>query len=58
MAVPARKTSTTKRKQRRAHLKLKQPAIHLDPTTGDYQLSHHVTPSGFYKGRKVITEDK
>ena len=53
MAVPARKTSKQKKRSRRGHIKLTTPAMHYDATTGEYRLSHRVSPKGFYKGRQV-----
>jgi len=54
MAVQKSKKSTSKRGMRRAHDGLKSPAISTDQTSGETHLRHHVTPEGFYKGRKVI----
>lgn len=56
MAVPARHTSKQKKRSRRAHLKLSVPAMHYDATTGEYRLSHHVSPKGYYKGRQVLKQ--
>ncbi len=39
---------------RRSHDALKMPTLSIDPTTGETHLRHHVTPEGYYKGRKVI----
>ncbi|WP_125767867.1 50S ribosomal protein L32 [Companilactobacillus furfuricola] len=54
MAVPARKTSKQKKRQRRGHIKLNVPNMQFDVSTGEYRLSHHVSPSGMYKGNKVV----
>lgn len=54
MAVPARKTSKQKKRSRRGHIKLSVPAMHYDATTGEYRLSHRVSPNGYYKGRQVV----
>ncbi|KJY48568.1 50S ribosomal protein L32 [Bombilactobacillus mellis] len=54
MAVPARKTSKQKKRQRRGHIKLSQPNIQFDVTTGEYRMNHHVSPKGYYKGRQVV----
>ncbi|MCY9806062.1 50S ribosomal protein L32 [Lentilactobacillus senioris] len=54
MAVPARRTSKTKKNNRRANQKLKQPNLSRDPQTGEYHLSHHVSADGYYNGKKVI----
>ena len=57
MAVPARHPSKQKKRSRRAHLKLSVPAMHYDATTGEYRLSHRVSPKGYYKGRQVLNEN-
>ncbi|KRM88031.1 50S ribosomal protein L32 [Lacticaseibacillus thailandensis] len=54
MAVPARKTSKTKKRMRRGHIKLSVPNLHFDATTGEYRVSHHVSPNGYYKGKQVV----
>ncbi|MDN2452392.1 50S ribosomal protein L32 [Lactobacillus sp. UCMA15818] len=41
MAVPARKTSKSKKKMRRANKKLMIPSFSLNTTTGEYHRSHH-----------------
>ena len=59
MAVPARKTSKQKKRSRRGHIKLNTPNIQFDANTGEYKVGHHVSPKGYYKGRKVVeTEEK
>lgn len=60
MAVPARRTSKQKKRQRRGHIKLAQPNLSFDAATGEYRLGHHVSPKGFYKGQQVVskTEEK
>ncbi|MDO1605352.1 50S ribosomal protein L32 [Lactobacillus sp. YT155] len=58
MAVPARKTSKQKKRQRRGHIKLNTPNVQFDATTGEYRVSHHVSPKGFYKGSQVVSENK
>jgi large subunit ribosomal protein L32 len=54
MAVPARKTSKQRKRSRRGHIKLSVPAMHYDAATGEYRLSHRVSPKGYYKGRQVV----
>jgi len=39
---------------RRAHDGLKQPALSVDPTSGETHVRHCITPDGFYRGKKVI----
>ncbi|AQW21962.1 50S ribosomal protein L32 [Lentilactobacillus curieae] len=54
MATPARRTSKTKKRMRRGHIKLQTPNLSFDPKTGEYRLPHRVSPSGYYNGRKVL----
>lgn len=56
MAVSPRKTSKQRKRNRRAHLKLSVPAMHYDATTGEYRLSHRVSPKGYYKGQQVLNK--
>lgn len=56
MAVQQNRKSPSKRGMRRSHDKLKAPTLSIDPTTGETHLRHHVTPDGYYKGRRVIDE--
>lgn len=39
---------------RRSHDSLKAPTLSVDSTSGETHIRHHVTPEGYYKGRKVI----
>jgi len=39
---------------RRSHDALKNPALSQDPLTGEIHLRHHVSPDGYYRGRRVI----
>jgi len=54
MAVQKTRKSPSKRGMRRAHDALRPPTLSIDPTTGETHVRHHVTPDGYYKGRKVI----
>jgi len=54
MAVQKNRTTPSKRGMRRAHDALKTPAISTEPTTGETHLRHHVSPDGYYRGRKVL----
>lgn len=56
MAVPARRTSKTKKNLRRTNYKMTAPTVSFDEATGDYHHSHRVSLKGYYKGRKVIKE--
>ena len=39
---------------RRAHDRLQKPAVSVEPTTGETHRRHHVSPDGYYRGKKVI----
>lgn len=59
MAVQKSKKSRAKRGTRRAHDALGQSTLSVESTTGEVHRRHHVSPDGFYRGRRVIegTED-
>lgn len=55
MAVQKSKKTRSKRGMRRSHDALTaNPALSVDPTTGEKHLRHHVSSDGFYKGNKVV----
>lgn len=54
MAVQQNKKSRLKRDMRRSHDSLITPTLSTDKSTGELHLRHHVSPNGFYKGRKVV----
>jgi large subunit ribosomal protein L32 len=54
MAVQQNKKSPSKRGMHRSHNALVVPGIAVEPTTGETHLRHHVSPNGFYRGRKVL----
>ncbi len=54
MAVQQKRKSRSKRGMRRAHDRIEQPTLSEEPTTGETHLRHHVSPDGYYRGRKVI----
>ena len=54
MAVQKSRRTPSTRGMRRAHDKLKAPALSKDPTTGETHLRHHVSRDGYYRGKKVI----
>lgn len=54
MAVQKSRKSPSRRGMRRAHDALVAPALSEDPLTGETTRRHHVTPNGYYRGRKVI----
>jgi large subunit ribosomal protein L32 len=54
MAVQKSKKSPSRRGMHRSHDFLEKPPLAVEPTTGETHLRHHVSPSGFYRGRKVM----
>jgi len=54
MAVQQNRKTPSKRGMRRSHDGLQTGALSVDPTTGETHLRHHVSPDGFYRGRKVV----
>ncbi len=55
MAVQQNKKSPSKRGMHRAHQSLSVAPLALEPTTGEVHLRHHISPNGFYRGKKVIS---
>jgi large subunit ribosomal protein L32 len=53
MAVQQNKKSPSKRGMHRSHDSLTTPALAVEPTTGEAHLRHHISPSGYYRGKKV-----
>ena len=53
MAVQKSRKSPSKRGMRRAHDALTTATLSTDRTSGELHRRHHVTPNGFYRGRKV-----
>ena len=56
MAVQQRKKSTARRGTRRAHDALRPNTLSVDSTTGETHRRHHVSPDGYYRGRKVLPD--
>lgn len=54
MAVQKGRKTPSRRGMRRAHDRLRGPTLSTDATTGELHRRHHVSPDGFYRGRKVI----
>jgi large subunit ribosomal protein L32 len=54
MAVQQNKKSPSKRGMHRSHNALNVPGIAVESTTGEIHLRHHISPTGFYRGRKVL----
>tara|TARA_B110000438_G_C15488471_1_gene510382 strand:- start:220 stop:399 length:180 start_codon:yes stop_codon:yes gene_type:complete len=59
MAVPKRKTSKSKRDQRRSHHKVSSINIVEDKKSGEFRLSHHIDlKTGFYNGKQILEPKK
>jgi large subunit ribosomal protein L32 len=54
MAVQKSKRTPATRGNRRAHDKLKAPALSTDATTGETHLRHNVGADGYYRGKKIF----
>ncbi len=54
MAVQKSKVTRSRRGQRRSHDALTARALSQDPITGEKHIRHHVTPDGYFKGRRII----
>jgi large subunit ribosomal protein L32 len=54
MAVQQDRKTRSRRGMRRSHDALTPKTLSVDSTSGEKHLRHHVTPDGFYRGRKVI----
>lgn len=55
MAVPKQKTSKSKKRTRRSHQSIPIPSLHWDKDQQEYTISHHISPAGYYKNKKVHT---
>lgn len=58
MAVQKNRKTPSKRDMRRSHDRLRGRALSIDPTTGETHLRHHISPDGYYRGRKVISKEE
>lgn len=54
MAVQQNRKTPSKRGMRRSHDALKAKALSVESTTGETHLRHHISPDGYYRGRKVL----
>lgn len=53
MAVQQNKKSPSRRGMHRAHDFLGKPPLAVEPTTGEVHLRHRISPTGYYRGKKV-----
>ena len=54
MAVQQNRKTRSRRGMRRAHDALTGAAVSVDSTSGETHRRHHITPDGYYRGRKVL----
>jgi large subunit ribosomal protein L32 len=54
MAVQKSRKSPSRRGMRRSHDALQPTHLSIEPTSGESHRRHHVSASGYYRGRKVI----
>jgi len=55
MAVPKKKTSKSRRNQRRSHHALGKINVIIDKDTGEYRLPHQMDmSSGAYNGHQIV----
>jgi large subunit ribosomal protein L32 len=57
MAVQQNRKTPSRRGMRRSHDSLSEATLSIEPTTGETHRRHHISPDGFYRGRKVISKD-
>ena len=58
MAVQQNRKSRSRRDMRRSHDALSAPALSIEPTSGEVHRRHHISPDGYYRGKKVVqTQD-
>jgi large subunit ribosomal protein L32 len=51
--VQQNKKSPSRRGMHRSHDRLAGPALAVEPTTGETHLRHQISPTGYYRGKKV-----
>lgn len=54
MAVQQNRKTRSKRGMRRSHDALSAVTLSIEPSTGETHRRHHVSPRGYYRGRKVV----
>jgi len=52
--VQKNRTTPSRRGMRRSHDSVKRPTVSVDPKTGETHRRHHVSPDGYYRGRKIL----
>ena len=54
MAVQKSRKSRARRGMRRSHDRVWTPTLSTDQTTGETHYRHHISATGYYKGKQVI----
>ncbi len=54
MAVQQNRKTRSKRNMRRSHDALGSATLSVDSTTGEKHRRHHVSETGYYRGRQVV----
>ena len=54
MAVQKTRKSRSKRDMRRSHDALSTATLSIDKNSGETHLRHHVSATGYYKGKKLV----
>jgi len=57
MAVQQNRKTPSKRGMRRSHDALSNPTLSVDSTSGETHRRHHVSPDGYYRGRKIVEKN-
>jgi large subunit ribosomal protein L32 len=58
MAVQKNRKTPSRRGMRRSHDSLDSATLSIEQTTGEVHRRHHISPEGYYKGRKVTANDE
>jgi large subunit ribosomal protein L32 len=54
MAVQKNRKTPSKRGMRRSHDALGKATLSTDPVSGELHRRHHVTSTGYYRGKQVV----
>lgn len=57
MAVQKSRKTPSRRGMRRSHDGIGSSTLSVEQTTGETHRRHHISPDGYYRGRKVIETD-
>jgi len=57
MAVQKSRVTRSRRGMRRSHDGLSKPSLSIDAATGETHRRHHISPDGYYKGKKIINNN-